>query len=138
VRGWIIGVVAAILLAALAATWGLWNDVEALLGGVARLEHKMDRPQTVTIRPCPPDERIVVVVRAPGQMGTDWAQMAYRYATDRTWRGNAAILDKTTLWVWEETTVEVVTPRGRDESDDEWCKRHDLAVADQQAIFPCV
>lgn len=76
-----------------------------------------------------PAERVVFVIRAPGESSESWLKRCRAYATDRTFWGNQERETKLELWVWNGTAVEVVTERGPDEREEEWSKRHDLAAA---------
>lgn len=101
------------------------------------LELIVTSPQTLTLHPCPPDGRVVVVVRYPDEPGIDWASRAYRYATDRTWRGaRIRIETKATVWVSGGITVELVTAQAPGESEDECRKRHEQAVSDAMRVLP--
>lgn len=101
----------------------------------------LNKPQYILLHPCPPDGRTVFVGRAPGMTGEEFVLAAHRLATDRVFRGEGVILEKTTIWSWADPsgtsiTIEVVTPRGRDETEDEWCERHDRLVAIARERFP--
>jgi len=129
----------AVLVAALAllSVWhlgGLSNRLDAIDHLTKTMTQRAAQPQYIRIRGAYPDDRTLLVYRAPGEPADAWIARARRKALDGTvLQGAGEVEEKTTTVTWQGITFEIVTRRGTDEngdpeSMDEWCKRHEEAV----------